>query len=234
MADTPTVRERVKLFCPRRLPEARIRVSGSAMRGLATCALGLTWRALSGGGKAAEPQEGIFHYNGEIPRFFGETAEAHPPCGTSMCELVSRVDTAMAWDEAQERSTQAQRGRRAMGNTLERRHKLRRESADSSGFNHSGGRNGFAVGARPWRRLYAMTRTSVCGDERLVSLITMGYVGVTPGGYSRGDEPRDLTARENPCRAKPQGRYRHEIRPEARARRKPSRGCETLRAERTR
>ena len=56
----------------------------------------------------------LWHY-GEIPRFFGETAEAHPPYGTSTRELVSRVDTAIARDEAQERSTHAQRGRESDG-----------------------------------------------------------------------------------------------------------------------
>jgi len=156
------------------------------------------------------------------------------PCGTSTRELVSRVDTAAARDEAQERSTSAQRGRRAMGKTLERRHKLRRESAVSYGFNDSKGRYGFTVGATPWRRLCASRHASVCGDERLVSLITTGYAGVTSRGPPRSDELLVLTVRESPWRAKPHGRYRHEIGPEVRARRKPSRGCETLRAERTR
>lgn len=75
-------------------------MSGSAMHGLAICALGLGFARPGIGGKAEEPQEGIFRQFGEIPRFFGETAETHPPYGTSTRELVSRVDTAVARDEA--------------------------------------------------------------------------------------------------------------------------------------
>jgi len=112
-----------------------------------------------------------------------------------------------AWEKRKSGTRDARRDLGAMGNTLERRRKLRRGSAVCIGCN-----NPAAVRIHCWSKALkarkardAGSNDGVCGDRAPGCGVYSAMCGKTPGGQFSGDEPEDLAVRENPWRANPMG-----------------------------
>jgi len=186
------------------------------------------------GGRPKNLKRGYFAFLKRNPALTGEIAEAHSCCQFDRKQACLQTDLWPAWTKRTSEHEARDRGLYAMGNTLERRKKLRRGSAACSQRNSS-----TAVWIHCWSKALKATKGrgcapyAVCGVRRrtfiqcclsLAAFIIAEVTEQTSRGQFQGDEPWMLTVRENPWRAEPQGRYRHETRPDVRARSKPSRG----------